>query len=566
VLFTLLLGLAALFIFVPTAPSAKATKFIQKAIANQVKIEKEIEEYYQAGDYTFQQPLVIQDPYQQAPLTALVIFDTPEASQISIHVPGNDSQADVDFTFPGYVKHHEIPIYGLYANTLNHVMLTMQTQGGESTKNVIDLQTEPLPVNLPKFAVTKKDPALYSPGFNFTAQDKKQIFDIDGATRWYSKHTSFQVFTPLKNGHFLFTYIPSSQTDTIVMEQDLLGKIYAVYNIVDGIHHDIYELPNGNLLITSNDMRSSTIYDYLLEVDRSSGRMVRSFDLKDILDTKRPPEFDLGSGDWLHLNSVIYDASDQTIIISSKAQSAVIKMAYPSMQIKWILGPHDNWGTQYQPYLLTPIGENFEWQWGQHNATLYDATPSSPSQVDLLLFDNGIYRSFTQAGAYSPSESYSMMVHYRIDESARTVEEVWEYGKENGSATFSCIRSGANLLANGDILGDWGAITKNADGNLTTYTSLSGEVDTRIIEVNPSTNQVVFDASALKAVTYRAFRADLYNKESPQNAYLTIQVNDTTRHDLYNRGVLVLRGFHRWFYSLKILWYKGVHHLGQMIG
>ena len=132
----------------------------------------------------------------------------------------------------------------------------MKTQGGEEAQTEIELQTEPLPVNMQNFTVNSVDPTRYSPGFNFTFLNNKQVFDLDGNVRWYSVSKSFQVFTRLKNGHFLFTYSPAGSSPeergSVVMEQDLLGKIYAVYNLADGIRHDIYELPNGNLLITGS--------------------------------------------------------------------------------------------------------------------------------------------------------------------------------------------------------------------------------------------------------------------------------------------------------------------------
>ena len=254
------------------SPSANMLSFVQTTLTKQKQIEADIRAGYLAGKFTFDAPLVIQNPYQTAPLTALVIFDTPEASQISVHVPGKSSLTAVDFTFPGYQQHHEIPIYGLYASTLNRVRMGMKTQGGEEAQTEIELQTEPLPVNMQNFTVNSVDPTRYSPGFNFTFLNNKQVFDLDGNVRWYSVSELFQVFTRLKNSHFLFTYSPAGSSPeergSVVMEQDLLGKIYAVYNLADGIRHDIYELPNGNLLITGSYLRSSTIEDYLVEVDR----------------------------------------------------------------------------------------------------------------------------------------------------------------------------------------------------------------------------------------------------------------------------------------------------------
>ena len=524
------------------APAGKTLAFVKDAVSKQVKTEQELRLAYQAGAYTFSDPLVVQDPYRTAPLTALVIFDTPEESQVSVHVSGKSPQSAVDFTFSGYEKHHEIPIYGLYAATDNHVIISLKNQKGDSAQNEIDLQTEALPAYIPTFTINKVDPTKYSPGFNFALLlDRKPIFDIDGAVRWYSTQTTWAVTTRLNNGRFLFTYITNGEEGDLMMEQDLLGKIYAIYNIRDGIHHDIYELPSGNLLVTSGDIYSSTVDDYLLEVDPNSGHIIRSIDLKDIFDPAQPGQVEgLVKKDWLHLNSIIYDPVDRTVIISNKAQSAVVKLTYPGMQIKWILGPHDNWGAKYQPYLLTTVGKNFEWPWGQHHATLYGPHLPGDNTLDILLFDNALYRSFTSPTAYAPSEWYSRVVHYRINEATMTVEQVWEYGQKRGPELFSSIHGSAYQLPNGDILGDWGNIYKDAGGNPVIGSVAKGTLTAKTIEVDPANNTVVFEVTT-SAETYRVLRVGLYDGYSEKNAYLSTAPNNTTGNDLADRSFLAWR-------------------------
>jgi arylsulfate sulfotransferase len=558
----LLILLFLVFLLSPRySPSSETLSFVTDVISRQQKIEADLLAYYQSGKFTFTDPLVIQDPYQSAPLTALLLFDTPEDSQISIHVPGKAPQSAVDVTFAGYQQHHEIPIYGLYAGTLNHVTVSMKTQNGESVQTELDLQTEPVPVYIQDIVVGKVDPEKYSPGFNFAFLDRKPVFDLDGSVRWYSTQKSWEVFTPLKNGRFLFTYTVGGIEGNLMMEQDLLGKIYAIYNISDGIHHDIFELPSGNLLVTSADLKSDTIEDYIVEVDRDTGHILRSFDLKSYLDPGRPRQVEeLAANDWLHLNSIVYDPADQSIIISSKAQSAVIKMTYPGMKIKWILGPHDNWSPKFQPYLLTPRGDNFEWAWSQHHATLYGSRMPGDTGIDILLFDNGMYRSFDSATAYSPDEWYSRVVHYRIDEASMTIEQAWEYGKENGSATFSALRSSAYLLANGNVLGTWGDIYRDAQGNPSLKSEVNGSEETKIIEVDPSTNAVIFECTLPGAETYRTFRAGLYDGYLEKNAYLSTPLNNTTGNDLADRSVLAWRDLRRWTVTPLLSWLKEIYH------
>ncbi len=556
----ILAGLAFLLFNPAYTENPLAKSAIQEQLARQAQVTKDLQATYQSGKYSFNSPLVVQDPYQLAPLTALAIFDTPEPTQISIHVPGKVPQAALDFTFPGYQQHHEIPIYGLYADTLNHVSMRMQTKDGASSETTIDLQTESLPVWLPTFDVTKLDTENYAPGFNFAGlATHLVIFDLQGEVRWYSPQVSYQVVTKLANGRFLRTFSDGLEGN-VMMEQDLLGKVYGVYYVADGIHHDVYELPNGNLLVTSSDLRSTSTKDFLVEIDRKTGHIVRSFDLGNVLDPGRPHQIlQLANNDWLHLNSVVYDPTDQSIIISGKGQSAVVKLSYPGMKIQWILGPHDNWSAKYQPFLLTPVGANFEWQWSQHHATLY--TPQEPGSpyIDILLFDNGNYRSFTNPNAFPPTDWYSMVSHYQINEAAKTVQLVWEYGRELGSAVFSAARGSAYHLENGNVLGTWGDIYRDPNGVASDHDSQVNSAQTRIIEVNPASGEVVFDCSVM-AETYRTMRDSMYSGYSETDPYLSNQVNDTSSIDLTDRWAMGVRDFKRVVVAQSIELLRTIYH------
>jgi arylsulfate sulfotransferase len=102
------------------------------------------------------------------------------------------------------------------------------------------------------------------------------------------------------------------------------------------------------------------------------------------------------------------DESDNSLIVSSPIQSAVVKFNTATKEIDWILSPPEGWDgefSKYQLYLLTPIGANFEWQWGQHSAKIIPDTDGDPNTIDILLFDNGQARSYTQGGDLSHQRS-----------------------------------------------------------------------------------------------------------------------------------------------------------------
>ena len=57
---------------------------------------------------------------------------------------------------------------------------------------------------------------------------------------------------------------------------------------------------------------------------------------------------------WAHVNSVDYDPTDDSIIISSRHQSAVVKIGRDK-KIKWILASPEGWKKGWAEKVLTPV-------------------------------------------------------------------------------------------------------------------------------------------------------------------------------------------------------------------
>ena len=154
---------------------------------------------------------------------------------------------------------------------------------------------------------------------------------------------------------------------------------------------------------------------------------------------------------WAHVNSVDYDPSDDSIIISSRHQSALIKIGRDK-KVKWIVGSHEGWKKEFQDKLLTPIDKNgkpikcegskceggFDWTWTQHTGWRIDAK-SNKDIFYLSVFDNGDARGMEQPAL--PEMKYSRAVIYKIDQKKMTIQQVWEYGKERGFEWYSPITS-----------------------------------------------------------------------------------------------------------------------------
>ena len=159
-----------------------------------------------------------------------------------------------------------------------------------------------------------------------------------------------------------------------------------------------------------------------------------------------------GAGrNWLHVNSVDYDPEDDSIIISSRHQSAIIKIGRDK-KVKWILGSPEGWKGDFTKAVLTPVDKNgqkikcegskcegdFDWTWTQHTAFKIDEK-SKGDIIYVSAFDNGDARGMEQPAL--PDMKYSRAVVYKIDQKKKTVEQVWEFGKERGHELFSAVTS-----------------------------------------------------------------------------------------------------------------------------
>ena len=158
----------------------------------------------------------------------------------------------------------------------------------------------------------------------------------------------------------------------------------------------------------------------------------------------------VGAGrNWAHVNSVDYDPTDDSIIISSRHQSAVIKIGRDK-KVKWILSSPEGWKGDLAKKVLTPVDKNgkpikcedskcegtFDWSWTQHTAWRIDEK-SDENVIFITVFDNGDARGMEQPALQD--DKYTRGVIYRIDQKKGTVEQVWEVGKELGHAAFSPI-------------------------------------------------------------------------------------------------------------------------------
>ena len=478
----------------------KPVEETEDMLVHQENLEKE---FTTTEENTIDNPKIIVNPYEISPLTALILFETRDLTAPTVTIVGEDESTTFTKTFTPNKK-HVLPIYGLYPDRNNEVIITLN--GEDYTFHI---QTDPLPEDfaLPTDVTANKeelDQELYF--VTPSSQGYTAAYDINGDVRWYLTENMIWDVQRLRNGNIMLSsnrLINPPYYTTGLVEMDLTGKIYYEYVLPGGYHHDVYELENGNLLVASNDFESGTVEDYIVEIERDTGNIVKRVDLKEILPMDEGKNLMATDYDWFHNNSVWYDSNTNSITLSGRHQDAVVNIDYNSLEINWIVGSHDGWSEEYQKYFLDPIGDDFEWQWAQHAAMIL---PNG----DLFIFDNGNNRSKTEEDSVKASDNYSRGVIYHINTIDKTIEQVWEYGKDRGSEFYSPYISDVDYLEEDHYLIHSGGIN-TVDGEPGNEPAGLENVDSmNSITTEVKNDEVIFEMN-LPTNLYRAEKMDLYS-------------------------------------------------------
>ena len=502
VVIILMLVVGCLLVFNNLSTNNKEVKVVSSLIDEESKLEDDFPTELKDIDNAD----VIVNPYEISPLTALIIFKTETSVSPKVTIEGDDELSTYEYTFDEGTEHY-LPIYGLYPDRDNTVVVEYGDVSKEFT-----ITTEALPDDfiLPTSVDANKD-ELSNDLYFFTPSSGGYTcaYDVNGDVRWYLTINSIWEVNRLDNGHMMLSterLVNSPYYMTGLYEMDMLGKIYKEYSLPGGYHHDYYEMPNGNLLVASDDFTSGegTVEDYIVELDRDTGEVVKTFDLKDVLNMEDGKSENWIEYDWFHNNSVWYDEETNSITLSGRHQDAVINIDYDSGDLNWIIGDPTNWSEEYQKYFFTPVGDDFEWQWSQHAAMI---TPEGY----VFIFDNGNNKS-KKEDEYVPAEdSYSRGVMYKIDTEEMTIEQVFEYGKERGSEFYSPYISDVDYLESEHYIIHSGGIVYVDGKNSNQPAGISGADRLVSDTVEYKDGEVIFEI-VLPTNNYRVEKMSLYSE------------------------------------------------------
>lgn len=479
-----------------------------KDVSSLTSLQYKKEDEFFSSDYTIDKPNVIVNPYGNSPLTALVIFETLEEVRPVVTIYGKDKLSTYTHEFDLGKKHY-LPIYGLYAGVENKVTIVC----GEVKKDLY-IKTDSLPDDfiLPVSVYSDKT-KLSNDLYFFTPSSSGYTcaYDVNGDVRWYLTNYALWKIDRLRNGNLLVStdrLINSPYYMTGLYEIDMLGKVYTEYSLSGGYHHDYYEMEDGNLLVATDNFDSGdgTVEDYIVELDRNTGSVVKSFDLKNVLNMEDGKSENWTSYDWFHNNSVWYDKSTNSITLSGRHQDAVINIDYDTGKLNWIIGDPTSWSDEYKKYFFTPVGDDFEWQWSQHAAMI---TPEGY----VFVLDNGNNKSKLKDKYVSASDSYTRGVMYKIDTDKMTIEQVFEYGKSRGSSFYSPYISDVDYIDKDHYIVHSGGIVYVNGVNSNQPAGFSKDAKLLSDTVELIDGKIVFEIK-LPTNNYRVEKMSLYGNSS----------------------------------------------------
>ena len=207
-----------------------------------IKKEKDIlsvqsnkEVYFNGYGYSLDNPNVIINPYGNSPLTGIAMFETSDYSEVSISVNG-----DINYTF-GKNKHHIIPIYGLYADYDNTIVLR-----SENKEKVINIKTDKLPDDFGE--------VLCDGNYSFYNGNYPYASDINGNVRWYLNKKYYGDITVYKDnitiGNDRYT---EDNHSTGIYRMNFLGKVYGEY-LLNNVYYGNSIYDDGNIYALSKNI------------------------------------------------------------------------------------------------------------------------------------------------------------------------------------------------------------------------------------------------------------------------------------------------------------------------
>ena len=444
-------------------------------------------------------PLAVLDPFGTGSNGLLLSFQTERRSQIrytvhttSAELPDYTAVAQSSADGNSFSRNHCFLLIGLVPGETNEVTLEALGERGRVQ------QTVTFTINMPEAisgyanqldtsdgdsTAALTDGLYYAMGlgdyYGYTF-----FFDNDGVLRYEMVLEGFHSDRFLYTDGGLYTCVSSRK----IALMSPLGQAVRVYDLGQyELHHDINWGPDGTILALVNDTEQDTVMDVVISLDPATGEVSEVVDFSELMDgyygemTHPVPItggsfWQAGEDDWLHLNSVQYMEKDDSILVSSRETSTIIKVSdiggTPTLSA--FIGDPAFWADTPYAGLCYAMDGDFVAQYGQHDVELVADDSLEDGQYLLRMYDNNYWSLSTRDG-YDPeladsvstsltSGDASYITFYLVDDNAKTFSLVEQHAVPYSAIVSNAQEIGGNFVVNSGVAHQFGEY--DSDGNL----------------------------------------------------------------------------------------------------
>ena len=464
------------------------------------------------ADFTMEAPLAILNPFGTGSNGLYLHFDTRKAGTVryTIHVENADIP---DYTQTAYEgggtrTRHEFQMIGLVAGEENTVTMELLGKRGKV------ISTSTFTIHMPE-TMSGYDIILDSEDGESQAELSDGLYAmirVGGHTGYafFYDNDGVMRYEMVLEGYGLDRILWYEGNMTVcasaykIAQVNRLGQAVAVYDTGDWeLHHDmVLEGDEGRIVALASDATDElNLEDMTIEVDLETGEVKEILDFKDIFSdyyendaselTATDEFFWLaGQKDWIHLNTIQYLPKDDSVIVSSRETSTIIKIKdiHTDPQIDYLIGDEDYWkGTPYEEYSYAQVGD-FTPQYGQHTVEYYEGEGLKEDQYYLMMFDNNYWVNGTrddyeiedlpeEVGTVLASDSLKSHVYvYLVDEGEKIFSLVHAFDVPYSSIVSNVTPCGDNLVVNSGTANVFGEYDVN--GGLIRQFSYTCELQT----------------------------------------------------------------------------------------
>jgi arylsulfate sulfotransferase len=359
-----------------------------------------------------------------------------------------------------------LPVYGLYSNYQNSLELTFLFTDNSSQDLSIEITTntyEDARDVYDNVQIIKEPDTLIKPTYSYfllkSAASGPVIMDIDGNIRWVSSSIYDSSNSTYIGGVVYVTlgnlFIKHDLADTKF--QTPIGQPPEFSGLTNiATHHNVDKGKFGVLVEIDADKEGLRRLESILWETDLLGNVIKEWDFGEIIENYMIENGDNADNfvrhgiDWCHMNSAIYDKSDDSIIVSCR-ENFVIKVDYESSNIKWLLGDETKYWYTFPSLRALSLFSLDTKPIGQHALSIVNN--------ELMLFNNGLF-SFNSPVDESRglSLSSSRASRYSIDVENRVAEMTWDYDPGLYSDVCSSIYKDSEI--GGDYLINFAAINR----------------------------------------------------------------------------------------------------------